>query len=91
MDIAPLPNKKKTINPAMNKRGKMHSEVVTFTPKKIMVEERREKQLIAQNNKRSTREGKAEETERKGATKTKTTKEKKNLSQKHSFRKFFRK
>jgi hypothetical protein len=58
MDIAPLPNKKKTVNPAMNKRGKMNSEVVTFTPKKLMVEERREKQLIAQKTKEALEGGK---------------------------------
>jgi hypothetical protein len=57
---------KKTVNPTMNKRGKMHSEV-TSTPKKIMLEERREKRLIAQKKKkkRSTRQRKAAETKRK--------------------------
>jgi hypothetical protein len=46
LDIAPFPEKKKTGNPTANKRGKMQSEVLTSTPKKIMLEEIMEKRFI---------------------------------------------
>jgi hypothetical protein len=34
-----LPKKKKTIAPAINTEMKMHSDLITFTPKKMMLEE----------------------------------------------------
>jgi hypothetical protein len=57
LDIVSLPKKKKTDNPTMNKRGKMHSEVLTFTHKKIILEEVREKRFIAQKTKESRERG----------------------------------
>jgi hypothetical protein len=57
-DIAPFPKKKKTGNPTVKKRGKMHSEVLTSTPKKIMLEEVREKRFIAQKTKEARERGK---------------------------------
>jgi hypothetical protein len=41
----------KTGNPTVNKRGKMHYEVLASTPKKIMLEEIREKRFVAQKTK----------------------------------------
>jgi hypothetical protein len=58
LDIAPLPKNKKTDNPTLNKRGKMHSEVITSTPKKIMLEEIREKRFIDQKTKEARERGK---------------------------------
>jgi hypothetical protein len=58
LDIAPFPKNKKIYNPTMNKRGKMHSKVLTSTPKKIILEEVREKRFVAQKTKEARERGK---------------------------------
>lgn len=53
-----LPKKKKTVNTAINTEMKMHSDLIRFMPKKIILEEVGAKGRIGQNMKKSTRQGK---------------------------------
>jgi hypothetical protein len=56
-----LPKKKKTVNTAINTEMKMHSDLITFMPKRIMLEEVRARGRIGQNIKKKKHEkGKAE-------------------------------